>query len=134
MDSVGLEPGLLASKADIINHIRNTVPNYGISQPDEHEQHPPIIAEKPDVSKLVNFPVKKCKVKFKGQWWPPLLWFFENLQWSPRYSHSNKSRAPQCYHTSWEELAIVCDLLTKGGIGDTEHDTSQPMTSRKRCN
>ena len=70
------------------------------------------------ILKLSNFHIKGMNFKFKAEWWPLLLWFFKLLGWSCKYSESDRTRPGAIFHSSFYELAIACDMLGKGGLGD----------------
>jgi ribonuclease HI len=60
---------------------------------------------------------KNLKFSFKREWYQPLAWVLDNLEWSPMYFPADKAPEKRKNTVSYVELACIADVLTGGAIG-----------------
>ena len=60
---------------------------------------------------------RSVKFPFKREWYQPLAWTLDNLEWSSMYVAADKMPDKRKNSVSYVELACIADVLTGGAIG-----------------
>ena len=61
--------------------------------------------------------VRSVKFPFKREWYQPLAWMLDNLEWSSMYFAADKMPDKRKNSVSYVELACIADVLRGGPIG-----------------